>query len=162
MATPHSTKPLILLVEDDENNAELIFDTLAQEHSVLVADSKSDVLHSAITEQPALIIINLTLPELDGYWLCRRIKADGATQSIPILLLAAEIDTEVEIRAFAAGADDILPLPLHTEVVRKHVAMQIDLKRCREEHEQLSDLDPVTGLANQQRAQPGVATRRSQ
>lgn len=151
MATYQEEKPVIVLVDNDAYNIDFLFNTLSSEHTVLTASGASDVLNIARTEPPELIIINLAMDDQDGYELCRRLKAISTTEKTPIILLAPTVDSSVEASGFAAGASDFISLPLQAEVVKRRVAMQLELSQCREEREQFRGLDPVTGLANRQR-----------
>ena len=97
----------ILLVEDNEMNRDMLARRLRRRgHEVLVAVDGAEGLELARREAPTLILMDMTLPVLDGWEATRRLKADPATGSIPIIALTAHAMAGDRERALAAGCDD--------------------------------------------------------
>ncbi len=103
----------ILYVEDNEDNVYMLHQRLAKEgHDVLVARDGVEGLRTANAELPDLIIMDLVLPELDGWEAARRLKADPKTKEIPIIALTACVMPGDENRAREAGCDDFDSKPV--------------------------------------------------
>ena len=103
----------ILLVEDNEMNRDMLARRPRRRgHEVLVAVDGAEGLELARREAPTLILMDMTLPVLDGWEATRRLKADPATGSIPIIALTAHAMNEDRERALAAGCDDYDTKPI--------------------------------------------------
>ena len=97
----------ILLVEDNEMNRDMLSRRLQRRgHEVLVAGDGADGVAKARAEIPGLILMDMSLPVLDGWEATRQIKADPATSGIPIIALTAHAMSEDRERAISAGCDD--------------------------------------------------------
>ncbi len=117
----------ILLVEDDPLSRELIADLLTAEgYRVLQAPSGLGLLEWVKQERPALILLDLQLPGVDGFTLARQLKADPATRGIPILAVTAYALPEDQARALEAGCDGYFPKPLDTRGLLQTVAHLLD------------------------------------
>ena len=103
----------ILLVEDNEMNRDMLARRLGRRgHEVLVAVDGAQGLELARREMPTLILMDMTLPVLDGWEATRRLKADPATSAIPIIALTAHAMSEDRERALEAGCDDFDTKPI--------------------------------------------------
>jgi pilus assembly protein CpaE len=105
----------ILVVDDDPNVQRLLRVTLKQEgYEVSVAADGNEALRIWAAESPALILLDVTLPKLDGYGVATRIReAEGPGVHVPIIMLTAEKEVEQKVRGLRAGADDYLVKPFH-------------------------------------------------
>lgn len=102
----------VLVVEDDATIREVVRRYL--ERAGFEVDEVGDghlALDRAATRRPDLVVLDLMLPGLDGMEVCRRLRAGGATATVPIVVLTARGDEEDRIRGFALGADDYVPKP---------------------------------------------------
>src|SRR3712207_2363790 len=103
----------ILLVEDNEMNRDMLSRRLQRRgYEVLVAADGAEGAALARQEQPDLILMDMTLPVLDGWEATRQVKADPATQSIPVIALTAHAMVEDREKALAAGCDDFDTKPI--------------------------------------------------
>ncbi len=103
----------ILYVEDNEDNVEMLKTRLEIEgFDVLVASNAADGMLFAAREQPDLVLMDLDLPDIDGWEASRRIRADPASARIPIIALSAHAMAEHRERALAVGCDDFEPKPV--------------------------------------------------
>lgn len=105
----------ILVVDDDANVQRLLTYTLKQEgYEVAVAPDGAEALRLWGAEDPAIILLDVTLPKLDGYQVAARIRADeGDDRHVPIIILTSDREVEQKVRALRAGADDYLIKPFH-------------------------------------------------
>lgn len=103
----------ILLVEDNEMNRDMLCRRLARKgYTVLVAADGVEGLSIARTEMPDLVIMDLSLPGIDGWEATRRLKADAATASIPVIALTAHAMSTDRDKALAAGCNDFDTKPV--------------------------------------------------
>ncbi|MEJ7928707.1 response regulator [Ramlibacter sp. AN1015] len=108
--------PKILLVEDNELNRDMLSRRLVRRgYDVLVAADGADALAQAARTRPDLVLMDMSLPTVDGWEATRRLKQDPSLQSIPVLALTAHAMSGDRERALAAGCDDfdIKPIELH-------------------------------------------------
>jgi diguanylate cyclase (GGDEF)-like protein len=113
-----------------------------------VATHGEQGLKAALTGRPDLILLDITMPDLDGYEVCRRLKADPLTQGIPVIFITALTDAADETRGLELGAADYITKPFHPAVVRARVRTQMRLKQQSDLLENLAFIDGLTGLAN--------------
>src|SRR5436853_1560205 len=103
----------ILYVEDNEDNVYVLKSRLTRAgHTVLIAPDGTQAVTMAAAEQPDLILMDMSLPVLDGWEATRRVKADAATQAIPVIALTAHAMAEDKERSLAAGCDDFDTKPV--------------------------------------------------
>ena len=103
----------ILIVDDDVNALKLIGYTLHREgYEIVVAQSGQEALVKAQEEEPQLVILDIMMPRMDGYEVCRRLRATLQTAQVPIIMLTAKGQVEDKVAGFEAGADDYLAKPV--------------------------------------------------
>ncbi|HCO44531.1 MAG TPA: two-component system response regulator [Gammaproteobacteria bacterium] len=108
--------PKILLVEDNEMNRDMLSRRLTRRgFEVLLAEDGAAGIARARSEAPALVLMDMSLPVLDGWEATRRLKADPATAGIPVIALTAHAMSEDRDRALAAGCDDYDTKPIDLE-----------------------------------------------
>ncbi|WP_372695711.1 response regulator [Immundisolibacter sp.] len=108
--------PKILLVEDNEMNRDMLSRRLTRRgFEVLLAEDGAAGVARARSEAPALVLMDMSLPVLDGWEATRRLKADPATAGIPVIALTAHAMSEDRDRALAAGCDDYDTKPIDLE-----------------------------------------------
>jgi two-component system cell cycle response regulator DivK len=107
----------ILVVEDQELNMDLLVQLLEEEYEVLTASDGAAGLAMAEREQPDLILMDLSLPVMDGWEATRRIKANDGLRHIPIIALTAHAMVGDATRALACGCDDYLTKPLDEDLL---------------------------------------------
>lgn len=104
----------ILIVDDDVDSLKLIGLMLQRQgYEITVANSGQQALARAHADQPDLIILDIMMPDMDGYEVCRRLRHDPATQAIPIIMFTAKTMVDDKVAGFEAGADDYLTKPTH-------------------------------------------------
>lgn len=101
----------ILIVEDESDNVEVIKLMLQKSYEPLVAYNGRDAIQLAVREHPSLILLDIKMPEMDGFEVCKRLREQPATRKIPIIFLTGFTHIDEKIRGFTVGADDYLPKP---------------------------------------------------
>jgi two-component system phosphate regulon response regulator PhoB len=120
---------LVLIVDDEKDlRALLDFNLRKAGYRTVHAATGNEALARAASHRPDLIILDLNLPDVSGTEVCRQLKADPATESIPIVMLTARSSEEDRVRGFELGAEDYVPKPfsvrellLRLDVVRRHM-----------------------------------------
>jgi serine phosphatase RsbU (regulator of sigma subunit) len=134
-ATPKpapATEKLILIVDDTPTNIGVIAGALRDCYKTKVASSGQKALALASAEdKPDLILLDVMMPEMDGYEVCSRLKADPATREIPVIFLTGQTSPDDETRGFEVGAVDYVHKPFSPAVVKARVRTHILLREAR-------------------------------
>jgi putative two-component system response regulator len=122
-------KPTVLVVDDTPDNLTLMSELLMDRYRVRVANSGERALKIAASDDvPDLILLDIMMPGMDGYEVCRRLKADAATRDIPVIFLTAKVTVEDDERGLELGAVDYITKPISPPIVLARVATQLALK----------------------------------
>lgn len=139
----------ILIVDDIPDNIRVLSRMLADDgHQISAATNGRQALKLAESCVPDLILLDVMMPEMDGYEACAALKADPHLKSIPVIFITALADVEDESRGLALGAVDYITKPFKEVIVRLRVRTQLELKRQHDILDQLSHLDGLTGIPN--------------
>lgn len=122
----------ILIVDDEPTNLQILRQVLQEDYRLLFARDGEKALQLAATEQPNLILLDVMMPGLTGLETCRRLKADPATQAIPVIFVTALDDAADESAGFEVGAVDYIAKPISPPVVRARVKTHLSLVRADE------------------------------
>ncbi len=143
-------KPLILIVDDTPSNIQLLADALRDEYRVKFATNGHTALELAGREGdvPDIVLLDVMMPDMDGYDVIRGLQAADATRRVPVIFITAKSDPGDEARGFALGAVDYIAKPFHVPIVRARVRTHIDLKRKTDLLESLARRDGLTLVAN--------------
>ncbi|MBU0593097.1 MAG: diguanylate cyclase [Gammaproteobacteria bacterium] len=141
-------RPRILIVDDERININLLNALLKADYKIMVATDGEQALKAAMTGKPELILLDIVMPGIDGYEVCRRLKATAATQSIPIIFITAMGEVENEAMGFALGAVDYIAKPFNSPVVKARVGVHMKLKRNGDILENLASMDALTEVPN--------------
>ncbi|NCC31937.1 MAG: PleD family two-component system response regulator [Chloroflexia bacterium] len=141
----------ILLVDDTPTNLVILGDELQHEYEVFVATNGFQALKMVDSNPPDLILLDIMMPTMDGYEVCRRLKDAPETSGIPIIFITAMDAEEDEARGLEAGAVDYITKPFHLPIVRARVRTHMELKRKTDILQTLSSRDGLTGLFNRRR-----------
>ena len=122
----------ILIVDDVTENLNLLERILiGAGYRVRTATGGDIALRSVRARAPALILLDIRMPDPDGYEVCRRLKADGATAGIPVIFISALEDESQKVRGFQTGAVDYIGKPFHSEEVLARVNTHLSLRHAR-------------------------------
>lgn len=126
--------PRILVVDDERFHLNVIVDLLSEDHKVLVAKSGKQALKIAASEPlPDLILLDILMPGMDGYEVCKKLKADAKTCAIPIVFLTVKHDVTDETHGFSLGAVDYVTKPFSPPIVKARVAIHLALSKALRE-----------------------------
>lgn len=126
-------KPTVLIVDDAPDNLMLMNELLQDRYEVKLANNGRSALRiAAQATPPDLILLDVMMPEMDGYSVCRELKAGVATAEIPIIFLTAKNQTEDEQRGFQEGAVDYISKPINPITLQSRVSTHLQLKASRE------------------------------
>ncbi len=151
IVTPVSSTSRVatLLVADDEPVNLLFMQQIFQrDYQVLTATTGEEALRLAEEHRPELIILDVLMPGLSGYEVCKRLKANPATQHIPIIFVTALESAEDEEAGLELGAVDYLTKPLRAGILRARVRNFLTMLRQQELLQELALLDPLTEIPN--------------
>lgn len=136
-----SVKPTILVVDDSPSNLSLIAGLLRPHYGVKAANSGAKALEVCHTERPEMVLLDIMMPDMDGYEVCSRLKADPFTSQIPVIFLTSRAEVEDEERGMDLGAVDYITRPISPLIllsrVRAHFVEALHTKTLRVSNEYL-------------------------
>jgi len=122
----------VLVVDDTEANVDILVDALGKTYNVSVAMDGPSALEAVEENHPDLILLDIMMPGMDGYEVCRELRKNKKTSEIPVLFLTAKNEKEDIIKGFEAGAQDYITKPFYTREVMERVRTQLSLKYQKE------------------------------
>ncbi|GAC1574943.1 MAG: diguanylate cyclase [Candidatus Elarobacter sp.] len=140
--------PTVLCVDDDATNIAILANLLEPEFDVIFATNGMQALEIAVSALPDLILLDVVMPNMDGYAVFSRLKADPATTDIPVIFISSLQESDSESRGLELGAADYVAKPFNAAIVRARVRNHVELKRTRDQLKRLALLDGLTGLPN--------------
>jgi signal transduction histidine kinase len=146
MNDKNSERSIILIVDDNQTNLDVLFELLKNYgFKVLVAQDGESAIEQIEYIHPDLILLDIMMPGIDGFETCRRLKADHATQDIPIIFMSALSDTVDKVKGFQTGAVDYITKPFqHEEVLSRidtHLTIRSLQKKLEEKNTELAHLN---------------------
>jgi diguanylate cyclase (GGDEF)-like protein len=137
-------RPRVLIVDDDESFAASVGLTLRHENSIVkIVTDPSTVLEVMQQFPPDLLLLDVNMPQITGFEVCKQVRAVPRWQDLPIIFLTAATGVEARVEAFKSGGDDYLPKPVVNEELLARVKVRLDKSRMLKER---SDRDTITGL----------------
>ncbi len=153
--TKRIRRPRILAIDDVPTNLQVLVAALALEFDVQIAISGAMGLALARKQPPDLILLDVMMPEMDGFEVCRRLRAEPALCSTPVIFITAMSDTEAELTGLTLGAVDYLSKPIKVELAKLRIRNLLEREQLRRrveekqaELERLAKFDPLTKLPN--------------
>lgn len=141
----------ILIVDDIPANIKSLNAILADDYRLAFATDWRKGLELARRLRPDIILLDVMMPEMDGYEICRRLKSDEETQDIPVIFITALDNEADEEKGLAIGGADYIAKPFRPAIVRLRVGNLLQLKLQRDRLEALTMTDSLTGIANRRR-----------
>jgi len=132
-------KPVVLAVDDTPENLDIVKAILTPEYKVKVATSGALALKIVNSQPPNIILLDVMMPEMDGYEVCRRLKSDPITAEIPIIFLTTQDQTADEAEGFSLGAADYIHKPVNPQILKARVATHVALKQSIDDLHELSE-----------------------
>ena len=150
---PQSTQNIdpnvtILIVDDEMPIRHLMSLLLKDFGTIEMADSGKEALEKVNTLNPDLIILDVQMPEMNGYEVCEKIKANDKTSSIPIVFLTANSTNEDEEHGLEIGATDFIRKPISPKIVSARVSNILKLQQATKKLKLIASTDPLTGAFN--------------
>lgn len=142
------TPPTILIVDDETANRHLLADLLKDECRILMAKDGISALQRVSEENISLVLLDASMPDMDGYEVLRRLKTNEKTADLSVIFVTAQTDEEDEERGLLLGAVDYIAKPIRPLLVKARVRNHLKFARQRKLLEQLSMQDGLTGIAN--------------
>lgn len=123
----------ILVVDDTPANIRILGNILVEDYEVKIATSGAQAIDIVSHDKPDLILLDIMMPEMDGYEVCRRLQADRHTRNVPIIFVTAKDDASDEAKGFEMGAVDYITKPVSTPIVKARVKTHLMLKATKED-----------------------------
>lgn len=137
----------ILVVDDEATNLSVLRQILKQHYRLLFAKSPEKALELAETELPDLILLDVMMPQMNGYQVCEQLKQNSLTQHIPVIFVSALSDAAEEAQGFAVGGVDYITKPVSGAIVRARVATHLSLVQVDELKKTRLEIVQRLGLA---------------
>jgi diguanylate cyclase (GGDEF)-like protein len=145
---PAGPRPRVLVTDDDRDAREALLEVLQPECEVLTAADGEQAVAIVRDEHPDLVLMDLSMPRLDGLAALERLRSDPATAEVPVIFVSARGDASLKARALDLGAVDYLQKPFSNRELRARVERTLRLARSQTALRELAQTDPLTGLAN--------------
>lgn len=153
----NNDRPVVLIVDDSALNVQVLADVLQAEYQLKVANNGLDALKiAARAPQPDLILLDVMMPEMDGFEVCSRLKENSETENIPVIFVTARIDEQAEEHGLNLGAVDYITKPISIPITRARVRNHLRLKRQADLLEFTAMVDGLTGIANRRRLDEAI------
>ncbi|MBZ9648533.1 diguanylate cyclase [Sphingobium sp. 3R8] len=155
------TKARILIVDDEISNIEIMNALLEDDYDICFATSGRQAIDTARIAQPDLVLLDVLMPDLDGFEVCRQFKSDAMLVDIPVIFTTGLGDTEDEMRGLSLGAIDYVTKPIQPAILRARVGNHVELKRLRDQLAAMAVTDALTGLSNRRHLERALETEAS-
>lgn len=140
----------ILAIDDKKENLDVLLDIL-EDFDVIPVTCGQKALEIIEQEAISLVLLDIVMPNIDGYEVCKILKSQHATKNIPIIFTTAKTDEESISKAYQSGANDYVSKPLKRSEVIARVQTQLKLKKTIDELEYLASRDTMTGVYNRRK-----------
>lgn len=144
-------KKTILVVDDTETNIDIMLELLIDRYDVVVALDGRSAFDAVADNEIDLILLDIMMPEIDGYDICRGLKADERSANIPIIFITALDDEESIEKAYATGGDDYVAKPFKPLELLARIDTQLKLKELISHLNYISSYDEMTGIYNRRK-----------
>ncbi len=130
--TQDISKVTVLVVDDTTTNIDVLKGILAESYFVQAAVSGKMALQIIARKKPDLILLDIMMPEMDGYEVCRLLKSNEETRDIPVIFLTAKVEIKDETRGLELGAVDFISKPISPPILKERVKTHLELKLARD------------------------------
>jgi diguanylate cyclase (GGDEF)-like protein len=147
-----TARQIILIVDDVPINIQVLARALKSDYDVKITTKGEKAIEIASSENPPdLILLDIMMPGMDGYEVCRRLKNNPKTLHLPVIFITAKGEVEDETAGLALGAVDYITKPFHLPIIKARVKTHLHLKRKSDMLERLASLDALTDIPNRRR-----------
>ncbi|MBJ7556652.1 diguanylate cyclase [Marinomonas spartinae] len=141
----------VLVIDDEVINLQIISDILCDEVDIIMAKSGEQGVRKALEFSPDLILLDVIMPDMDGFETMKKLRQDARTCDIPVIFITALNDIDNEEKGLLLGASDYIQKPIHASIIKARVALHLKLINQHRILERLSTIDPLTSLANRRK-----------
>ena len=142
----------ILIADDERFNLNILVDILKSDYKISVAKNGKQALDRAMSlNPPDLILLDIQMPEMDGYEVCKSLKEDERTKDIPVIFITAMKEEAYEAKGFDIGAVDYITKPFSAPIVRARARAQLKMKWQADMLRQMACIDVLTEIPNRQK-----------
>ena len=149
----------ILIVDDSLLQATQLRGILDDKYDVTIAQTAEDGLSRASSEDYSLILLDVVMPDMDGFTLIRELKATDLTRHVPVIMITGLADIQYEERGLLLGAVDYIAKPFSPVIIKARVNTHIQLYRYQNQFQEQALVDQLTGVANRRRYEAESAAR---
>lgn len=149
----------ILVVDDEPSNRSLLAEVLKEDYKVILAKNGEMALQLAERHRPDIVLLDVVMPEIDGYQVLRTLKSQDETRHIPVIFISALDSVADEEKGLLLGAVDYITKPFHAPIVRARVRNHMDAVSHRRLLERLALLDALTEIPNRRRLEQALQLR---
>lgn len=136
----NSENTTILIVDDSEENVWLLSHVLKREgYNILDASNGEEALEIVAVTKPDILLLDIVMPDMDGFEVCEKLKAKESTQDIPIIFLSALSETDSKVKGFKVGGVDYITKPFQREEVLARIDLHVRLKQLQNKLEEKID-----------------------
>lgn len=136
-----NTKPKILIVDDTRINIKVLIRILKHDYTLFSTTNGNNAFDIVLNQKPDLILLDIMMPDIDGYDVCKQLKADARTAMVPVIFLTAMTDHDSETKGLEMGAIDYITKPINPAIleirVKNHLLLQQEMSERRRAEEQL-------------------------
>ena len=144
-------RPKLLVVDDQRINILVLNELFREDCDVFMATSGEQALQVCRAQLPDLVLLDVQMDGIDGYEVCRRLKADAESRNIPVIFITAQGGEADEVRGLQLGAVDFIAKPINPVIVRARVQTHLTLKLQSDILRSMALLDGLTGVANRRK-----------
>ncbi len=149
-------KSKILIIEDSLSFATYMKDLFKDEYDVTLSHQVESGLAVAAELLPDLILLDIIMPDINGYSACARLKQQDTTRDIPVIFISSLGETQDQTKGLKAGAIDYIVKPINVEIVKAKVRNHIEMRQYFNHIENMSLIDPLTGIGNRRQFQERI------
>ena len=144
-------KQKILIADDERFNLNILVDILKPDYKVIVAKDGKQALKRAESNPPDLILLDIMMPEMDGYEACKNLKENEQTKDIPVIFITAMKEAADEAKGFDIGAVDYITKPFKAAIVMARVKVHLKMKWQADMLRKMASIDGLTEIPNRQK-----------
>ena len=138
-----AVKPAVVIVDDASENLMVMESILAKDYSLKLFNNAKEALDHANANPPDLILLDIMMPDIDGFEMCRRIKANPGLVDIPVIFITSKNEDEYEEMGFSVGASDFIHKPINAAIlaarVKTHLKIKLVMDYLRDENARLQE-----------------------